>query len=104
MHNYLLLPRKLASLSPKLSKQCIPSSMHFQLKMIEEVIHINEIQHCSESFSLSLPKQFPHNWHGNIELERTYTLDSKRLVLPLHTTLLFLLGTPTMMKLVMFAM
>jgi len=31
-------------------------------------------------------------------LERTYTLEKKRSVLPLHTILLFLLGTPTMKK------
>jgi len=42
---------------------------------------------------------------GNVTyLERTYTLEKKRSVLPLHTILLFLLGTPTMKKLVMFAM
>jgi len=42
---------------------------------------------------------------GNVMyLERTYTLEEKRSVLPLHTILLFLLGIPTMKKLVMFAM
>ena len=57
------------------------------------------------TFLLSLQNSCSTTEKGNVMyLERTYTLEKKRSVLPLHTILLFLLGTPTMKKLVTSAM